>query len=131
MIQEMQRREWMHHGTAAQCAVAGPVDLDTSVLSALFDELAEELEADWEQESLPKPSPEPGAVLRLASPAGGDGVCICQNLITAAGAFSRLTDAELSGLPLELQRHTHSALVGVWQILELLGPEGGETEALL
>jgi hypothetical protein len=75
-------------------------------------------------------------VLPLAPPRHGRAVCICSNLTTTADAFAQLSGEELFALPAGLRRHVHDALVGVWQILDLvqrmeeagLGVEGVEPD---
>jgi hypothetical protein len=59
-------------------------------------------------------------VLTLAPPRHGRALCICSNLTTTADAFAQLSGEELFALPAGLRRHVHDALVGVWQILDLV-----------
>jgi hypothetical protein len=59
-------------------------------------------------------------VLSLAPPRRGRAVCICSNLSATADAFAQLSGEELFGLPAGMRRHVHDALVGVWQILDLV-----------
>lgn len=59
-------------------------------------------------------------VFTLPAPPPGVAACVCQNLAITADAFARLTNEELFALPSGLRTRTRNALVGVWQILDLL-----------
>ncbi|MBM3318916.1 MAG: hypothetical protein FJY75_13795, partial [Candidatus Eisenbacteria bacterium] len=53
-------------------------------------------------------------------PRSGVATCVCQNLAIASDAFARLSTEEIFSLPLDLRRRAHGALLGVWQILDLI-----------
>jgi len=69
-----------------------------------------------------EPPARPAAATVAVLPLQGrdSGVCVCQNLIASARALVRLSNEELFALPGELRARTRDALVGVWQVLDLV-----------